>query len=64
MNQLAKEGVGIIMISSELAEILAMADRIIVMCRGSITGEYERGQACQEDLLRCASIGLNGGKPE
>jgi ribose transport system ATP-binding protein len=57
MNQLAKEGVGIIMISSELPEVLAMADRILVMCRGTFTGEFRRGEATQEDILRCAAIG-------
>lgn len=57
MNQLAREGVGIIMISSELPEVLAMADRILVMCRGTFTGEFRRGEATQEDILRCAAIG-------
>ncbi len=57
MNQLIKRGVGIIMISSELLEVIAMADRIIVMCRGSITAEFERGTATQEDILRYAVIG-------
>jgi len=56
MNKLAREGVGIIMISSELPEIMAMADRILVMCRGSITAEFKHGEATQEDILRCAII--------
>ncbi len=54
-NQLAKEKVGILMISSELPEILAMADRIFVMRRGVFTAEYRRGEATQEKLLRSAS---------
>jgi ribose transport system ATP-binding protein len=57
MNQLVKKGVGIIMISSELPEVMAMADRILVMCRGSFSAEFQRGEATQEDLLRCAVIG-------
>jgi len=57
MNQLVKEGVGIIMISSELPEVMAMADRILVMCRGSFSAEFQRGEATQEDILRCAVIG-------
>jgi ribose transport system ATP-binding protein len=57
MNQLVKRGVGIVMISSELPEVLAMADRILVMCRGSITAEFKRGTATQEDILRYAVIG-------
>lgn len=57
MNQLVKKGVGIIMISSELPEVMAMADRILVMCRGSLSAEFQRGEATQEDILRCAVIG-------
>ena len=45
------------MISSELPEILAMADRILVMHRGTIAAEFRRGMATQEDILRSASIG-------
>jgi ABC-type sugar transport system ATPase subunit len=56
MNQLVKRGVGVIMISSELPEVIAMADRILVMCRGSITAEFKRGTATQEDILRHAVI--------
>ncbi len=54
-NQLAKEKVGILMISSELPEILAMADRIFVIRRGGFTAEYRRGEATQEKLLKSAS---------
>jgi ribose transport system ATP-binding protein len=54
MNDLAEKGVGIIMISSEMPEILAMADRILVMTGGSFVAEYAAGQASQEDLLRGA----------
>jgi len=57
MSQLVKQGVGIIMISSELPEVMAIADRILVMCRGSITAELKRGEATQEDILRYAVIG-------
>lgn len=55
MNDLTKKGVGIIMISSEMPEILAMADRILVMRGGQFTAEYKEGEATQEDLLRNAS---------
>ncbi len=57
MNDLAKQGVGIIMISSELPEVLAMADRILVMAHGQITAEFPRGQATQEDIMRSAAGG-------
>ena len=54
MSRLAEGGTGIIMISSEMPEILAMADRILVMRKGSLSAEYQPG-ATQEDLLRSAS---------
>jgi ribose transport system ATP-binding protein len=54
MSQLAGEGVSIIMISSELPEILGMSDRIIVMHEGEITGELLRADATQEKILTMA----------
>ncbi len=58
MSRLAGEGAGILMLSSEIPEVLAMADRILVMHRGRIVREYARGAATQEDLLRSA-VGLD-----
>lgn len=55
MNKLIKKGVGIIMISSELPELLAMSDRIIVMHEGRITGEICGEEATQEKVLKLAS---------
>ncbi len=56
LDQLAaRQGVGIIMISSEMPELLAMADRILVMRNGEFTAVYQRGEATQELLLRSAS---------
>ena len=55
MSQLAKEGLAIIMISSELPEILGMSDRIIVMCEGKLTGEFSRKEANQEKLMTAAT---------
>ena len=52
INELSKGGAGIILISSELPEVLNMADRILVMSDGSFVAEYNRGEASQEDLLR------------
>ena len=54
MGELAQQGYAIIMISSEMPEILGMADRIIVMCEGRITGELMRGEATQEKILELA----------
>ena len=50
MNRLAAEGIGILMISSELPEVLGMADRILVMREGRIVGELSRGEATQEKI--------------
>lgn len=55
MNQLSDNGVAIIMISSELPEILGMSDRILVMHNGQISGELSREEANQEKILRLAA---------
>jgi len=54
MNQLTEQGVAIIMISSELPEILGMSDRILVMHQGSIAGEFSAEEATQEKILHRA----------
>ena len=54
MNQLVARGTGIIMISSELPEILGMSDRILVMSGGKIVGEFSSTEATQEKILHCA----------
>jgi ribose transport system ATP-binding protein len=56
MESLCESSAGIIMISSELPEMLAMADRIIVISQGRITGEFKRSEATQEKLLHAATI--------
>ncbi len=55
INELVKNGVGIIMISSELPEILGMSDRIIVLHEGKITGELNIADATQEKILNFAT---------
>jgi len=57
MNELTREGKSIIMISSELPEILRMSDRIIVMCEGRITGELRIEEASQEAIMSFATMG-------
>lgn len=52
INQLAAEGKGILLISSELPEILGMCDRIYVMSEGKITGELSREEASQEKIMK------------
>jgi ribose transport system ATP-binding protein len=51
LRSLAEQGKAIVMISSELEEILRMSDRIIVMCEGRITGELARKEATQERIM-------------
>ncbi len=52
--ELASRGIGIVIISSELLEILGMSDRIIVMFEGKITGEFMREEATQDKILKAA----------
>jgi len=56
IDQLAKEGIGIILISSELPEILALSDRILVVSKGRITKELSRKEATQEKIMEYAII--------
>lgn len=51
MGELAAQGYAIIMVSSEMPEILGMCDRIVVMCDGRVTGEFKRSEATQEGIL-------------
>ena len=55
LNDLAQQGKSIIMISSELPEILRMSHRVIVMCEGRITGELEIADATQEKIMKYAT---------
>ncbi|REK68194.1 MAG: ABC transporter ATP-binding protein [Cohnella sp.] len=57
MNQLAAEGKGLLLISSELPEILGMCDRIYTMSEGRLTGEVERKDASQELLMKYMTKG-------
>ncbi len=56
IDRLAHEGIGIILISSELPEVIHMSDRILVMAEGEIVGEVSRAEASQERVLELASI--------
>jgi rhamnose transport system ATP-binding protein len=62
MGELAKKGYAIILISSEMPEILGMADRVIIMCSGRKTGELSRGEATQEKILELAMEKSTTGK--
>ena len=56
MEDLAAQGKSIIMISSELAEVLRMSDRILVMCEGRKTGELDIAEATQENIMQLATM--------
>ena len=56
MNELVKAGKSIIMISSELTEVLRMSDRIVVMCEGRKTGEIPNEKATQESIMHAATL--------
>jgi len=55
IRSLAKKGVGVVMISSDMPELLCASDRIIVMYEGTITGELKYGEATEEKVVRLAS---------
>ncbi|MDO4518722.1 MAG: sugar ABC transporter ATP-binding protein [Eubacteriales bacterium] len=56
MNELVAQGKSIIMISSEMTEILRMSDRVIVMCEGKKTGEIDISEATQENIMHAATL--------
>lgn len=58
---LAKKGIGVIVVSSELPEIMGVCDRIIVMCQGRVTGELMRETATDEKILTLAMADMLGG---
>ncbi len=60
MNELTSQGKSIIMISSELPEILRMSDRVIVMCEGRVTGELPIEEATQENIITYATMRETG----
>ena len=56
MEELVNQGKSIIMISSELPEVLRMSDRILVMCEGRKTGELDISEATQENIMQLATM--------
>ena len=57
MNELAERGVPIIMVSSDLPEVIGVSDRIMVMHEGRISGELTRQEATQEKVMQLATGG-------
>ena len=54
IDELARSGLGVVMVSSELPELLGIADRILVLCEGRLTAEFLRAEATEEKLIRAA----------
>lgn len=54
MNDLKKQGIGVLFVSSEMPEVLGMADRVIVVCDGQVTGEFSAESATQSAILERA----------
>jgi len=55
MNELKKNGIGVLFVSSEMPEVMGISDRIIVMCDGRITGELDKEEATQDQILKLAT---------
>ena len=55
LRNIARQGIGIVMVSSELPELLSLCDRIIVMHEGVITGEVTREEATEEKIMKYAA---------
>jgi ABC-type sugar transport system ATPase subunit len=61
MSKLASEGIAILMISSELPEVLGMSDRVIVMREGHMTAQFSRAEATQEKIISAATQAVTAG---
>ena len=55
INRLAKQRIAIIVVSSELPEVIGISDRIVTFCEGELTGEFMQEDATQEKLLQSAT---------
>ncbi len=64
MDELVGLGAGIIMISSELPEVLGMSDRLYVMAQGRVAGELDRKQADQVSIIQLAFSGTGAAREE
>jgi len=57
VNTMAQRGLGIVLVSSELEEVYAMSDRIIVLSKGKLTAEFDRSQATEEEIRKASEVG-------
>jgi rhamnose transport system ATP-binding protein len=62
LSELAGQGMAILMISSELPEVLGMADRVLVVCEGRLTADMTRDEATPENVMRAATRSLEGAR--
>jgi rhamnose transport system ATP-binding protein len=60
MSELAGQGLAVLMISSELPEVLGMADRVLVMREGRLVTELSRAEADEETVVRAATVPPEG----
>ena len=56
IDSLCRKGLAIIVTSSELPELITLCDRILVLCEGRLTGEFQRGQFTEQALIEAATI--------
>lgn len=61
MDRLCREGLGIIVTSSELPELLTVSDRILVLCEGRVTAEFDRTTATEQRIVEAATLGASTG---
>jgi ribose transport system ATP-binding protein len=54
MNELKRNGIAVLYVSSEMPEVMGMADRILVVCDGRITGEFAAAEVTQDKVLEAA----------
>lgn len=64
MNDLVRQGVAIVMISSELPELLGMSHRVLVLAEGRLAGEFTAEEATQEKIMAAATRAMQGGESE
>ena len=62
INKLAGEGIAILLISSELPEILTLSDRIVVMKEGRITGHFIKSEETEDKIMAAAAVSLYASK--
>ena len=59
MEEMVSEGKSLIVVSSELPEVMGISDRILIMCEGKLSGELVRGEDFNEDSILNLAIGGN-----